>query len=337
MNDLHDHVGLVLAGGGAKGAYQVGALKYLAEIGVNPKIIAGTSIGALNGAVLASYHPFSAAVVQLDRLWEELGQVGVLRPNASAAVHLAGYAAQAFTPHFKKWMLDFLVEQGLLRDPTALFDPEPIEQFLQSAIQAEALRQGTELWVTVFPSLEIPGLDYDYLLDLIQSILGTKAEWLRIQDCQDDETLYNLLLASAAIPLAFPSREVNRQRYVDGGLADNIPLGALAARGCTQAIVIHLDNGEPWSRHSFPEQTVIEIRPELPINQFDFPIIGKISSLLDFNPYRIAELKQRGYEDAKRCMEPILATFSVVNQERIACANLLASTQQLLQDEKLPL
>ena len=44
---------IVLTGGGAKGSYQAGALKYLAELGLEPQILVGTSIGALNGAVLS--------------------------------------------------------------------------------------------------------------------------------------------------------------------------------------------------------------------------------------------------------------------------------------------
>ena len=52
MKFINPKFGLVLAGGGAKGAYQVGALKYIAELGIVPQIIADTSIGALNGAIL---------------------------------------------------------------------------------------------------------------------------------------------------------------------------------------------------------------------------------------------------------------------------------------------
>lgn len=62
MKSSHPQWGLVLTGGGAKGAYQAGALKYLAEIGFEPAIISGTSIGAFNGAVLSSIRPFPSAV-----------------------------------------------------------------------------------------------------------------------------------------------------------------------------------------------------------------------------------------------------------------------------------
>ncbi len=328
-------VGLVLVGGGAKGAYQAGALRYLAELDFSPHIIAGTSIGALNGAVLAANKPLKQAVQRLDELWDQLGQAHILRPNTTATMRVMSYAARAFLPNLRHWATDFFIEQGLLGDRLAIFDPEPIEQFLRQAVDPQALRQGTELWATVFPSLQIPGLNYDCLIDLARAFMGTKAHWLRVQDCDDDETLYNLLLASAAIPLAFPCRTVNGQRYVDGALSDNVPLGALAARGCTHAIVIHLGNGSTWNRHDFPEQTVIEIRPEAPINAFNTPLLGSVSATLDFSFERITELKQRGYEDAKRCMEPIIQTFQTVNGQRETHDRLVCSTHQLFNDSPL--
>jgi NTE family protein len=327
--------GLVLTGGGAKGAYQAGALKYIAELGLVPQIIAGTSIGALNGAVLSSSESFPQAVQHLNRLWDQLGQSNILRPNTSTVSRTLSYAAQAFVPTLRIWMLDFLIKQGLLQDSTAIFDPTPIEQMLRQAVNPIEVRRGIELWVTVFPSLKIPGLGYDWLIDFVRARTGTDAHWLCVQDFADDETVYNLLLASAALPLAFPSREINGQSYVDGGLADNIPLRALAARGCTHVIVIHLQNGVVWNRHDFSQQTIIEIRPEQLINKSNQPLIGSIDSLLDFSSERIAELKSRGYEDAKRCLLPIIQTFTTVKAQRQSHNRLVNSTQHLLDDPPL--
>ena len=103
----------------------------------------------------------------------------------------------------------FFREQGLLKDSTAIFDPTPIEKLLREKIHSNNLKNGIQLWVTVFPSLKIPGLGYDWLVDFVRARTGTDAHWLCVQDFKDDETLYNLLLASAALPLAFPSREIN--------------------------------------------------------------------------------------------------------------------------------
>ncbi|NET82941.1 MAG: patatin-like phospholipase family protein [Moorea sp. SIO1F2] len=338
MEHTNPKFGLVLAGGGAKGAYQAGVCKYLAEIGLEPQIIAGTSIGTLNGAVLASSESFAEGVKRLNKLWDQLGQKQVIRPNKSAVLKTLSYGAKAFIPNLRTWWFDFLVKIGLPEDHNAIFDPEPVETLLREAVDPAKLRKGIELWATVFPALKIPDLDYDLLMplvDLLRAQAGTSAHWLRVQDCQDDETLYNLLLASAAIPLAFPQREVNGQFYVDGALGDNIPLGALVDRGCTFAIVIHLDNGETWSRHDFPEQAIIEIRPEQQINKSNRPVIGFIDSLLDFSPERITELKERGYEDAQRYLQPILETFIAIRAMRGSQEKLVKQTWELHNDRPL--
>ena len=327
-------IGLVLAGGGAKGAYHAGALCYLAEIGLQPQIIAGTSIGALNGAALAANIPFIDAVQRLDNLWTKLGKSKVIDLHQNIALTTLHHAAKAFVPTFRHWLIDFAFKTGISNDNKALLDPSAIETILKEAVDPNALRNGTELWVTVFPSLKIPGLDYDWLIDLVRSRTGTKAQWLCVQDCQDDETLYNLLLASAAIPLAFPQREVNGQYYVDGALGDNIPLGALAARGCSHAIVIHLSGGAIWNRHDFPQQTIVEIRPSEKINSSHF-LVSDIGALFDFSPEKIASLKQMGYQDARRCLEPILQTLVTVKQQHRVENSLLASTQSILDDAPL--
>ena len=65
------------------------------------------------------------------------------------------------------------------------------------------------------------------------------------------------------------------------------------------------------------------------------PIIGLIDSWLDFSFERITELKQRGYEDAKRCLNPIIQTLTTVKQQRQTHDQLVNSTQQLLNDPSL--
>lgn len=335
---LQPKFGLVLAGGGAKGAYQAGVLQYLCEVGFEPHIIAGTSIGALNGAVLSASHNFAQGVSRVNELWDKLGQSNIICPNSGAAVKLASYAVKSTLPIFSEWVIEFLEAAGFIKNKNCLFDPKPIETFLREAVIPLQLRNGIELWVAAFPALEIPGIDYDLLMaaiDLFRARMGTKAHWLRVQDCSDDETLHSLLLASAAIPLAFPNRVINGQLYVDGGLADNVPLGALAARGVTHAIVIHLENGSIWDRNNFPDQTVIEIRPVDFINKLNSPIIGDLTTFLDFSLERIVLLKQRGYQDAKYHLDPILEGLLTVKEQRHAHDSLARITQRLINDEAL--
>lgn len=332
-------VGLVLTGGGAKGAYQVGALRYLAEQGFEPHIIAGTSIGALNGAIIASYpQQLARGVSKLEEIWREIGAANIISANPNWPSILISYGLQSALPEFGGWLNAFLQMTGILPKCHSFFDPRPIEELVRSYVNYNQLKRGTELWVTVFPSLKIPGLGYDLLMALIDGFrarTGTKADWLRAQDINDPETLLNLLLASAAIPLAFPQRQVNGQTYVDGALQDNVPLGALAQRGCTHAIVIHLEDGVPWNRYDFPDLTIIEIRPQTLLNTSNTVVLGSLESLLDFRGDRIAALQAQGYADAKAAIEPIFTLAQNLRTLRQTHEELKASTAALLNHNEL--
>src|SRR5690554_8075105 len=75
-------LGLALSGGGACGAYEVGVVKALAKLGLEPRVIAGSSIGALNGAVIAS-SKLNKAAVQLEKIWWDLRPEKVLQLRRS--------------------------------------------------------------------------------------------------------------------------------------------------------------------------------------------------------------------------------------------------------------
>lgn len=93
-----DNVGLVLSGGGAKGAYQVGVVRALDELGVRVDKIAGASIGALNGAVLACSPDLAEGSRRLEQLWRTLAQSSPLQVNGKAVpyylVLLAGFGLE---------------------------------------------------------------------------------------------------------------------------------------------------------------------------------------------------------------------------------------------------
>ena len=72
MSESAIKIGMVFSGGGHRGAFQVGILKALSQIGIEPSVIAGTSIGALNGAIVASSSSMLDAVEKLESLWLRL-------------------------------------------------------------------------------------------------------------------------------------------------------------------------------------------------------------------------------------------------------------------------
>ena len=310
-------IGLVLAGGGAKGAYQSGVVKYLAEIDFSPHIIAGTSIGALNGAILASNTSFKQSGDRLWQLWKELGEANIINWQ------------------LVKYPLQSLAQYLLLSEEDASFcDPNPLDQFLRYAIKPQQLRAGIELWVAAFPSAHnfLPsthkaGQIVPTIGNVFTSFCGQSAEYIHVQSAETDEEIYQILLASAAIPLAFKSRKIDGKHYVDGWLGDNVPLQALANRGCTHAIVIHLGNGELWNRHEFPNQTIIEIRPT--------EDMGGLNKLLDFSPERIQLLQKWGYQDAKRILEPILQTLIIERSRQESFARLQETSKRLERSKRL--
>jgi NTE family protein len=77
MSATERRIGFVLGGGGVHGAAEVGMLQALAATGIKPQLVVGTSIGAINGALVAA-RPGAAAVDELASLWRELGGSGVL-------------------------------------------------------------------------------------------------------------------------------------------------------------------------------------------------------------------------------------------------------------------
>jgi NTE family protein len=328
-------IGLVLAGGGARGAYQAGAVQLLAERGFAPDLVAGTSIGALNAAVLLSEPKFADGALRLVDTWDELGRADLVRPSARGAIGLAALAASVLAPALRGG----LAAGGLVGGRLSLLDPSPVERLLRRAIDpARILSSSVEAWISVFPSARLLAhLDAGLAGDLAARWAGARAEWIRLQDLAGAAEVIQALLASAALPLAFPRRRLGDRHYVDGGLGENVPLPALVGRGCTAAVVVHLDNASTWDRRDerFAGLQIVEIRPRLPMQLSETPVVGRVASLLDFSAARIGELRRRGYEDARDTIGRILDVLGAVRGLRRAGRQLAESTRRLAADPPL--
>jgi NTE family protein len=284
-------IGLVLAGGGAKGAYQAGVVQRIADAGIPITALAGCSIGALNGAVIAAAPDLPQAAARLAALWQEVstvaGSARVATPDqwaglGSLASALGDLAARTATP--------------VLR-------PGFLAAFVRRHLDAVAVQRGIPLWVSVFPTLaQDPALaDWSWLLDLIRSKAGASAEWLHVNALPADD-VHRAVLASAALPVILPSQRVQGRVYRDGGLADITAAGALVRHGnCDLLIVTHLDRATQWDAHQYPDLPVIEIRPRAGLR--DPGPLGGLTAILDFSPQRIRALGRQGYEDAADALD----------------------------------
>lgn len=318
-------VGLVLSGGGAKGAYHVGVLKALLELGARVDAIAGASIGALNGAILASAPSLKEGVERMEELWNTLADSSPLAPNFPAYLGLLveiGLRVKGFD-YFVKLrniardaglnvpMIGNLLDDGLLSS-------SPLHRLMDMYFDPDALDNGLPLYVSVFKSRG--GLED--LLSAVMADLGLKdspaSEFIHIQKLPKLQQK-DALLASAAIPLLFSPRHLNDSIYRDGGMGGwqrmqgNTPVTPLLQAGIKTLLVTHLSDGSLWSRHDFPDATILEIRPQSAIQRE-----SGFKDLLGFDPRKIPSWMEQGYEDTIHCVEHVIDVTTARNELRLS-------------------
>lgn len=348
MTDLR--VGLVLSGGGAKGAYQVGVVKALSELGAQVDAVAGASIGALNGAILASSRSLDEGARRLDEVWRLLAETSPLSveiPNyigflMSAGLHLNGLGyiddlvRLAARPELSNRLPDWLrklVNAGEKLSSTGVFSDGQLHRLMDEYLDQDALANGLPLYVSMFKSRG--GLTD--LLSCVTSELGftdsPPSEFMHVQALPTNEQR-EALLASAAIPLLFAPKRINDTLYTDGGqggwakMQGNTPITPLLQAGYKTIIVNHLSDGSLWSRQDFPEATILEIRPGTSIDRS-----GGAKDLLGFDASKIPSWTLQGYEDTMRCVGRVMSASKARNEWKVSEAALRDSEKRLIQTD----
>lgn len=312
MSD-HVKVGLSLAGGGSKGAYQAGMAKALAEADVPVREVAGASVGALNGAVLASAPSLEAGAKKLERLWLDEAPF-FLRLILAGVLERFGYAAAAaLLSTLRKSTLP-LALLALLNDDR-LLSPNPLRNLLNKCLDSEELAHGLPLHVSVYESSGGVG-DLLRLLAAKSGIVDTpKSTFKKLQELPDREQI-ECLLASMALPIIFQGLDVQGKRYSDGGQGGwqtrqgNTPVEPLVRAGCNLVIVMHTEEGSPWGRRNYPETTFIEIRPQHEPSSIPF------GDLLETNKTTLLEWIDQGYKDAYKQVGRVVEVIQAANRLR---------------------
>ena len=316
--DSDAKVGLVLSGGGAKGAYQAGVLRALTEEGLFATHVAGASIGALNGAVVAAAASQQQAVEHLRQLWLRLAERSPLKANAPAYITML--ASLGMMPSMVRHMASMIgalsrltlppswqqALQSHLPDFTSLLSSQPVANLLHEYLPAGGLPARVPLYVSLFPT---EGALQD-VMRLIGAELGlgrtADSHFVHVQSLPADEQK-QALMASAALPLLFTPQEVNGRLYSDGGqggwsrLQGNTPIQPLLDAGCRAVVVTHLEDGSMWNRHDFQQAEIIEIRPS------GIGRKGTVGDVLGFDNQLIAQWMEQGYEDTRACLGRIRA------------------------------
>ncbi len=227
-----DCAGLVLSGGGARAAYQVGVLAALAELlpdgAANPfPVICGTSAGAINAVGLATNADnFSAGVERMLQVWGQFRCEQVYRTD------WPGLISQAW-----HWTRVNLLG-GHSERPTALLDNSPLRELLdglmrfpriETALQAGQLRA---ISVSAFGYQSAESVCFYQGHERIQP-------WERHRRVGVQTTLsLDHLMASSAIPLLFPPVRMNREWFGDGAVRQRSPISPALHLGANRVLVI---------------------------------------------------------------------------------------------------
>ena len=199
---------LVLGGGGAKGAYEVGAIAALDELGIKAGSVFGTSVGALHAAIYAQGSMDAAAA-----LWDNIRLSDVVSEESLA---IADDAENIFD-HPEK-LLEFITRYAQKKG----VDVSPLMDILHKLIDEDKIRRsGVHLGIvtTRFPSLAM----VEKRLDEMET--GSLIDWL---------------MASASCFPIFPMKQVGGDRYIDGGFCDNTPVEMAVRSGARDIVAIDI-------------------------------------------------------------------------------------------------
>ena len=223
---------LVLSGGGARSAYQVGVLKALARMlpgERNPfPVIVGTSAGAVSAAVLGAHAShWHGGVAALDEVWSAFRVPQVFRADPVAMLRAGLH-----------WTLSALSAGLLLPAPRSLFDNGPLRTLLARRIDWEAIRGNVEagvLQALALSATTYSGGRHTVFFEGVPEL----AEWRRASRVGRRTRLgAEHLMASVAIPLLFPSVRIGEDFYGDGAMRQLAPLSPAVHLGADRILVI---------------------------------------------------------------------------------------------------
>jgi NTE family protein len=228
-------LGLVLPGGGARGAFQVGVLKAIAEIlprrCCNPfPIISGTSAGAINATVLASNaRRFRRGVAELDYVWSNFHSADVYRSD--------GWTMFRSSMH---WMAALVTGGNFIGAPRSLLDNAPLRELLRRSIRFPRIQQNIDSGF--LDALAITAASYGSARSatFFQGREDLKP-WSRTRRIGVREQIsLDHLMASAAVPIIFPPVSINGEFFGDGAMRQATPLSPAVHLGADRILVISL-------------------------------------------------------------------------------------------------
>lgn len=243
-------LGLVLGGGGTRGSYHIGAYKALTELSKEVKAIVGTSIGAINGAVIAQ-----GDFLKLSKLWENIDMEDIL--------------ALPKTLMKKADLFDIKNTPELIREiyENKGIDSTPLRNLIREMVDEEKLKKS----------------ETDFSL-VTYSVSDKKEIALSKYEIPDGE-MVDYLLASAGFPGLKPVK-IRNSVFIDGGVANNIPIDVLIKKGIGDIVVIDVGGVGFVKDSNISGKNIITVRSSS-------PVVG----IMDFDDTEIRQNTKFGYFD----------------------------------------
>lgn len=323
-------IGLVFAGGGGKGSYEIGVWKYLHEIGLDQYVraVSGTSVGALNASLFVG-----SSYELAEELWLNISQKKILTPKeVSAEDIMKWFVANGVT-------LSTPMLKGVSKAVSGtILGVEKIAQVMATKMMGDHMFSREGLVEMIADGLNFNILKSSEIPCYVTCVRcpGLKIERFILNEYSDDD-ITKLLLASSAIPIVFPNEEFHGQMYCDGGIpivGDNVPIEPIYNTGVENIIVVHLSQDYLVDKEQYPNSKIIEIVPCEDLG-------NALTGTLDFSPEGALTRMKMGYEDAKRIMQPMvdMIVMTVANQRMLKVAqqkniDFEKKRQDLLEREK---
>jgi NTE family protein len=242
--------GLVLPGGGARGAFQVGVLRALADMmphgSVNPfAVLSGTSAGAITSVVLASRaRRFRVAVAELHRVWGHFRSRQVFRSD--------GWTMFRSSAH---WLAALALGGNLVGTPRSLLDNAPLRALLSRNVRFPRIQDAIDRGYLKAVAVTAAGYSSARSTTFFQAAPGS-GEWSRTRRIGIRRSL-NLdhLMASIAVPLIFPPVRIEGEFFGDGAMRQATPLSSAIHLGADRILVIGVRNetGDPVGDPNLPQ------------------------------------------------------------------------------------
>ncbi|OGA10709.1 MAG: Patatin [Betaproteobacteria bacterium RIFCSPHIGHO2_12_FULL_69_13] len=223
--------GLVLTGGGARAAYQVGVLKAVRDILGNPvanpfPIVCGTSAGAVNAATLAVFADnFSRAVANLLESWEHMHCDHIYRTDAASIMKSGA-----------RWFATMMLISR--NNPVSLLDNAPLREMLEKTLAFERIQGHIDSGALYAVCVTASGYTSGQSVAFFQGGSGLEG-WERNQRIGAAVTLkIEYLLASAALPFIFPAVKVHREYFGDGSMRQIAPVSPALHLGADRVLIV---------------------------------------------------------------------------------------------------